>query len=72
MSSEMSHTTKELVEELRKIWDYDEFVDGVLAFADNEEDRKSVLNFIRAGDDVTSDTVNLCALDLNIKRYGEQ
>lgn len=68
----MSEITTALMKRLREIWDHDDFVDGVLAFADNDEDRQAVLDFIDAGEDVTTDTISLCALDLNIKRYGEQ
>lgn len=68
----MSEITNTLIKKLREIWDHDDFVEGVLAFADNDEDRQAVLDFIAAGEDVTTDTINLCALDLNIKRYGEQ
>lgn len=68
----MSEITNALTKKLREIWDHDDFVEGVLAFADNDEDRQAVLDFIEAGDDVTTDTISLCALDLNIKRYGEQ
>lgn len=70
--TDMSEITNALMKRLREIWDFDDFVDGVLAFADNDEDRQAVLDFINAGEDVTTDTINLCALDLNIKRYGEQ
>ena len=60
--------TKRLTTELRKLFDDDEFVVGILSCADNAEDRKAVLEFILAEDDVSVETVTVLALDLNDAR----
>ena len=63
--------TKRLTTELRKLFDDDEFVVGILSCADNVEDRKAVLEFILAEDDVSVETVTVLALDLNDARNAE-
>lgn len=63
-----SRTTKELVHSLRNIFDDDEFVNGVLLFAEDEYDRKIILDFIHKGNDVTVETITVMALELNDAR----
>lgn len=60
-----SKTTTLLIEELRKIFDDEEFVTGILIYADSEHNRKKLLEFIRKGVNVTVETVTVLALDLN-------
>lgn len=53
---------------LRDIYDDDDFVDGVIAIARNDENRSIITAFIeyarRIGDEVTSDDVLMLALRL--------
>lgn len=71
-SDDLSPTGIKLFAKLKEIWDHDDFVFGVLSFAHHDDDRQAVLDFIEKGEEVTTDTISLCALDLSIKRYGEQ
>ena len=66
-----SITTQNLISELRNIFDDDEFVRGILTFADNEEDRTTLLKFIQAGDDVDIETVCVMAVELSNARENQ-
>lgn len=59
---------KELRKELIQLWNDDEFIDGVLAFARTEEERKSVLGLIYSNKDITSDDVLLFATYIAMDR----
>ena len=53
---------------LKEIYDNDDFILAVLTYADNDEDRQTVLDFIEAGDDVDDETVSVLAMDLSDAR----
>lgn len=63
-----SYITEKLVSELRKLFDDDEFIAGILVYADAEADQKSILEFIQKGEDVTVETVTVLALELDEAR----
>lgn len=63
-----SNTSLALIDELRDLFDDDEFVMGVLVYADTESDRRTILDFIRKNDDVTVETVTVLALELDRKK----
>lgn len=71
MKSKLSPVGEKLYRQLQTLWDHEDFILGVLSFADNDEDRQVVLNYIQNGEDVTTDSISLLALELNINRYGE-
>lgn len=71
MKSKLSAVGVKLYEQLQKLWDHEDFILGVLSFSDNDEDRQVVLDYIQKGKDVTTDSINLLSLELNINRYGE-
>ena len=47
-----SETNKVLVSELKKISEDVEFIYGVLLYAEHDEDRKALLEYIKKGEDV--------------------
>lgn len=55
---------KELAIELKKIYPDKEFITAVLADTDNEEDRNTMLDFIRSNENVTDETVSVLAIKL--------
>lgn len=63
-----SSVKKELISELRKIYDNKDFVCGVVSNAGYENAWSVMLDFIRTarrlGDDITSDNLLLLSLDL--------
>lgn len=65
MKEVLSIVAQELVEALTKIFDDREFVEGMLAYASTESDRKVLLDFIRAGEDVDLETVTVLAIHLS-------
>ncbi|MBO5340228.1 MAG: hypothetical protein J6A62_04470 [Oscillospiraceae bacterium] len=54
--------------ELRKLFDDDEFVIGVLCSAACKDERRALLEFILTDDDVSVETVTILALELNDAR----
>lgn len=60
----MTKTEEKLRYELRKLFDDDDFVNGILVYAYDERDRKTLLDFIHQGVDVTVETVTVAAIDL--------
>lgn len=68
MNDHISDVAIEFVQKLQGIWDDKDFIIGMLSFADNDEDRKTIIEFIDAGVDVDVETVSVLALELNDKR----
>lgn len=67
--SELTLTvTSELVEELTKLFHDKDFIDGMLAYAATDSDRKVLLDFIREGNDVDIETVTVLAIHLSNSR----
>lgn len=64
MNEIYNKTTPLLVEKLKNIFNDREFIIGILTYADNEEDQKTIINFINEDDDVTVETVTVLALNL--------
>ncbi len=62
---------QELKKELEPFSNNEDFVDGVLTFAENEEDRKSLLRFIRNGNNVDANSIIELAYHLSCVRDGE-
>lgn len=71
MKNKLSPVGGKLYEQLQKLWDHEDFILGVLSFADNDADRQVVLDYIQNGEDVTTDPISLLALELHLNRYGE-
>lgn len=63
-----STITKNLIIKLRELFDDNDFINGILVYADNIEDRKAILDFINEGKDVDVETVTVLALELNDNR----
>lgn len=59
---------QELVTELKKISDDIEFIGGVLLNVENDEDKKALLDYIRAGIDVDFSQILLTSLWLYQQR----
>lgn len=64
----LSYITTQLINELQKLFDDEEFITGILVYADNEDDRETILEFIKKGEDVTVETVTVLALELDSTR----
>lgn len=62
--------SQELVTELKKISDDIEFIGGVLLNVENDEDKKALLDYIRAGIDVDFSQILLTSLWLYQQREG--
>ena len=60
--------SRELVTELKKVSDDIEFIAGVLLDVENDEDKKALLEYIRAGIDVDFSQIILTALWLYQQR----
>lgn len=60
--------SQELVTELKKISDDIEFIGGVLLNVENDEDKKALLEYIRAGIDVDFSQILLTSLWLYQQR----
>ena len=60
--------SQELVTELKKITDDIEFIGGVLLNVENDEDKKALLDYIRAGIDVDFSQILLTSLWLYQQR----
>lgn len=67
MKQNVSDITSEFIRLLKQIWDDDDFILGMLTFADNDEDRQTIIEFIKTGEDVDVETVSVLALELNDK-----
>ena len=53
---------------LREIYDNRDFVLGVLSNATHPDDRRTILEFIEKGEEVTTENLILLSVDLDIKR----
>lgn len=60
----MSDLAVELGKKLKSVYDNDNFITAVLSYADNEVDRRSVIEFIDNGEDVTDENVLIFAMEL--------
>ena len=52
----------------REIYDNRDFVLGVLSNATHPDDRRTILEFIEKGEEVTTENLILLSVDLDIKR----
>lgn len=60
----MSDLAVELGKKLKSVYDNDNFITAVLAYADNEADQRYVIEFIDNGEDVTDENVLIFAMEL--------
>lgn len=60
--------SKKIVSELTKISDDTEFIAGVLLDVENDDDKRALLEYIKAGKDVTYEQIILNALWLAQQR----
>ena len=63
---------RELVDELRTIWNDDDFVLGIRACLKNDDERQNVLSAIRSGEITDSDDISLYAIDIYNDRQGSE
>lgn len=63
--------SKELIDELKKISEDKEFISGVLLDVENDEDKLTLLEYIRKGEDVNYSQVILNSLWLYQQREQE-
>ena len=70
MSIERIRIATELSLALRRIFDDDEFVKGILILAETDDDKRKILDFIKSGDNVNVETVTVQAMNIDIDRYG--
>lgn len=66
--SKRNEINKELISELKKISNDTEFIYGVLLYAEHEEDRKSLLEYIKKGEEVNFEQIILTSLWLSQQR----
>ncbi len=64
-------TRKILVSKLKEIYNNRDFVVGVMSNATHIDDRKTIIDFIDKGEDVTAENIILLAVHLDQKRYDE-
>lgn len=64
----MTELDLELIQQLRKINPKDDFLLGVMTCAISQPERKKVLDFIKAGDDVDQETVLVLAIRIDEAR----
>ncbi len=66
--TDLSNTAKQLISELKKIWDDQDFILGVMSNARSEDARRKLLDYIhiakRMGDSVTSDDMLMLSLTI--------
>lgn len=60
--SKESELTKKLIDELKKISEDEDFIVGTLADVYNDEDKKTLLEYIEKGEDVNYEQVILNSL----------
>lgn len=60
----MNELAVELGKKLKNVYDNKNFIIAVLSYADNEEDQKSIMDFIDNGVDVTDETILVYAMGL--------
>lgn len=61
---------KELISKLKGIFYNKDFVTGVLSNATHPDDRKTLIEFINNGQDVTPENIILLSVHLDQNRYG--
>lgn len=61
---------KELISKLKGIFHNKDFVTGVLSNATHPDDRKTLIEFIDNGRDVTPENIILLSVHLDQNRYG--
>lgn len=61
----MTKTDLELIRLLRGVNEDDDFVLAVMSYANSEDDRLKVINFIKTGDDIDEETVTVFAIRLS-------
>lgn len=66
--SKESELAKKLIDELKKISEDEEFIVGVFANVYNDEDKKTLLEYIEKGEDVNYEQVILNSLWLGEQR----
>lgn len=54
-----------LINLLRNIYDDDDFIFGILVYADTDSLREKVINFIENGHDIDMETITIYAIELN-------
>ena len=57
-----------LFAKLKQIYNSRDFVLGVMSNATHPDDRKTILDFIEKGEEVTTENLILLSVDLDIKR----
>ena len=63
----MSETKKELIAMLKEVHHNKDFVVGVVSAATHEEDQREIIEFIRKGEEVTTENILLLAIHLKQK-----
>lgn len=63
-----SQTTLELIEKLRQFSRDDDYILGVLAESEFDEDRKLIIDYIEKGEDVSYENVILFSLEVGQQR----
>lgn len=63
-------TKKDLIAELKKIYYNKDFVIGIMSAATHIEDQKTILDFIKKGDEVTVENLIVLAVHLRQQRLG--
>ena len=63
-----SRTTLELIEKLRQFSSDDDYILGVLAESEFDEDRKLMIDYIENGEDVSYENVILFSLEVGLQR----
>ncbi|MGN0194608.1 MAG: hypothetical protein ACI39G_05820 [Pseudoramibacter sp.] len=67
----LTETAKKIIPKLRKYWDDDEYVEGVIINAKNDDNLNIISDFIdyaeNIGDEITADHISALALSLGNK-----
>ena len=67
-TKQRSKTTLELIEKLRQFSTDDDYILGVLADSEFDEDRQLIIDYIQRGEDVSYENVILFSLEVGLQR----
>lgn len=67
----LTRTEEQLVDELLAIWNDAEFVTGILAYLEEDEERQIMLDYIDKNEDVSTEELVLLSLFIDKQRTSE-
>ena len=68
MENNIPIVSKKLYSALKNVYDNPDFIKAIFVYAEVEEDRQTILDFIDRGNDVDVETISVLAMDLSDAR----